>query len=144
MTDEDNVYNNVTAKGQDDGSIDVTYTPSSPSKNNRTVEVVISGMKSTNVSFAVGEGVEAYSVSANTEGYVFGTPLEVTVSLNNADYGKGKAYNLSFVNANETLKAVSPVIPSTAIPASFTVEVVPMINGAYVMQAPQVVTTVID
>ena len=136
-----------TAMGQADGSIVITYTPGKPDTNNRDAKVVIGAQAATNISFNVGSGVEAYSVSVDAKdlaNYVFGTPLKVTVTLKNSDYANNKAYNVSFTNTYETLTAKSPVIPTGSAPASFTVTVYPMINGAYTMQAPTPVTTVID
>ena len=136
-----------TAMGQADGSIVITYTPGKPVTNNRDAKVVIGAQAATNISFNVGSGVEAYSVSVDAKdlaNYVFGTPLKVTVTLKNSDYANNKAYNVSFTNTYETLTAKSPVIPTGSAPASFTVTVYPMINGAYTMQAPTPVTTVID
>ena len=136
-----------TAMGQADGSIVINYTPGKPDTNNRDAKVVIGAQAATNISFNVGSGVEAYSVSVDAKdlaNYVFGTPLKVTVTLKNSDYANNKAYNVSFTNTYETLTAKSPVIPTGSAPASFTVTVYPMINGAYTMQAPTPVTTVID
>ena len=136
-----------TAMGQADGSIVITYTPGKPDTNNRDAKVVIGAQAATNISFNVGSGVEAYSVSVDAKdlaNYVFGTPLKVTVTLKNSDYANNKAYNVSFTNTYETLTAKSPVIPTGSAPASFTVTVYPMINGAYTMQTPTPVTTVID
>ena len=133
--------------GQADGSIVINYTPGKPDTNNRDAKVVIGAQAATNISFNVGSGVEAYSVSVDAKdlaNYVFGTPLKVTVTLKNSDYANNKAYNVSFTNTYETLTAKSPVIPTGSAPASFTVTVYPMINGAYTMQAPTPVTTVID
>ena len=148
VTDSLNSNAGITsAQGQADGSIVITYTPGKPDTNNRDAKVVIGAQAATNISFNVGSGVEAYSVSVDAKdlaNYVFGTPLKVTVTLKNSDYANNKAYNVSFTNTYETLTAKSPVIPTGSAPASFTVTVYPMINGAYTMQAPTPVTTVID
>ena len=124
----------ASAEGQADGSIVITYTPSTATTNDRDVVVKFDGLKATNISFA--SSVTDVAVAADTTNYVFGAPLTVRLTFTTDDYSVGRQLDLVFSNSNG---AQYNVTARTAVIASgndnFYIDVVvyPVVNGTYTL-----------
>ena len=135
VTDSLNSNAGITsAQGQADGSIVITYTPSTATINDRDVVVKFDGLKATNISFA--SSVTDVAVAADTTNYVFGAPLTVRLTFTTDDYSVGRQLDLVFTNSNGTQYNVTA---RTAVIASgndnFYIDVVvyPVVNGTYTL-----------
>ena len=126
--------------GQADGSIDIAYKPTEASKDNRDIKVEFDGMKATNIAFTSSNAEIA--VSADTDGYVFGTPLTVRLTFTTNDYSEGRQLNITFESSvadQYDIEVKTPVIKSGNNNYYVDVDVCLALNGTYNLTTVEVV-----
>ena len=130
---------NCTAQGQTDGTIEISCTVAAPAVRETEVEFDIPATNK--IVFAgtstVADHTNDFTVTANTDNYVLGTPLKVRVDVTTDDFSTGNKLVMVFSNSTTgfDLTATTGVIESGRTNYYVELTLYPMVGGTYTLSS---------
>ena len=130
---------NCTAQGQTDGTIEISCTVAAPAVRETEVEFDIPATNA--ISFAststVADHTNDFTVTANTNNYVLGTPLKVRVDVTTDNFSTGNKLVMVFSNSTTgfDITATTGVIKSGLNNYYVELTLYPMVGGTYTLSS---------